>query len=332
MSRLRVGIVGAGEAAARLHLPGYVASPDAEVVAIASRRRAPAEALAARFAIPRVCGSPAELLAQTDVDAVSICTPPSTHADLLEMACAAGKHVLLEKPIATSLGSLDLMRRLAQESRSTIEVVHNERFMDFNLGARRIVRSRRLGEVQAIVQFVGTTGPESWTEGGGWYRSPDVAGGGALIDLAVHKIDVAGWLVDEDVVSADSAQLSGGVEDLGAFHGATAGGVLVSVCASWRGPADESTLLVVGTEATLEGCASLGTLSLRSQAAAAESWQTVPPWGEDDDSAVMMIWDFVRACREGRRPVASDPLWDSATRRVLETYAKVRGGPAGRIG
>src|SRR5215216_4707952 len=88
--RLRVGILGAGAAAAEIHAPGYAACQSAELVAVASATRASAHRLAERFGIPTVHPTPEGLLHDPDVDAVSICTPPAFHRDLAEQACAAG--------------------------------------------------------------------------------------------------------------------------------------------------------------------------------------------------------------------------------------------------
>jgi predicted dehydrogenase len=115
------------------------------------------------------------------------------------------------------------------------------------------------------------------------------------------------------------AQYEGPVEDVAAIHGATVHGVMISVSSSWRGPADESTLLVVGTNGFLFGCGSAGTLAVRV-GQETRTHDVVAPWSERDRSPEPMIADFVAACQEGRRPIATDPLWDVATRRVLEVY------------
>src|SRR4029077_18035023 len=155
--------------------------------------------LAAKYGIKKVFNSVDDLLADQSIQAVSISTPPSTHEPLAAQAVKAGKHVLIEKPVSTSLEALDRIREVAKSSRSVVELVHNERFMDFNIQAKEIINSGRLGEVQAIQQFIGTTGPEAWTSNAGWFRDPARSGGGVLMDLAVHKIDLAGWLLDRQL-------------------------------------------------------------------------------------------------------------------------------------
>jgi predicted dehydrogenase len=314
-------MLGAGASADSIHLPGYAANPRAEVAGIFSLDRPASERLAAKYAIGQVFDTLNALLSDPTIQAVSISTPPATHEELATAAVREGKHVLIEKPVSTSLASLDRIRKMAEASNLTVELVHNERFMDFNIKAKEVIRSGSLGEIQAVLQFIGTTGPEEWSPGAGWFRNPAVSGGGSLMDLAVHKVDLAGWLIDREIPAVSSAQFEGAAEDLASIHCVGRGGVLVTVTSSWRGPADEATLLVVGTDGMLEGCWSIGELSLRRRGKATRL-QTEIPWTPSDRSQVRMIGAFVDACLAGERPVSTDPLWDTGTRRVLEAYAR----------
>jgi len=95
-----VGVLGAHTWAESAHLPGYAALPAARLVAICDLDRSRAEAMAAKFGIPRVYTSHRDLLADPAVDLVDVCTPTATHLPLSLDAIAAGKHVLSEKPLA----------------------------------------------------------------------------------------------------------------------------------------------------------------------------------------------------------------------------------------
>jgi UDP-N-acetylglucosamine 3-dehydrogenase len=191
---LRVGVIGAGVVAAEIHVPGYKACPDSEILSIASASWTSAERLAQRFGIEHVHKDVRGLLGDPQIDAVSLCTPPDTHRDLAEAAVRAGKHVLVEKPIATSLDDLNAIRRLASESTQVVDVVRNERFMKFNWRVRATVVEGAVGDVLGILQTISTTGPENWSPTATWFRDPVRAGGGAVVDLAVHKADLAGWI------------------------------------------------------------------------------------------------------------------------------------------
>jgi predicted dehydrogenase len=320
MSPLGVAVVGAGGSASAIHLPGYAANSDIEIVGIASLDPVASANQAAKFRIRKVFDSVEELLNDPRVEAVSVCTPPSTHEAIAAQAIQAGKHVLIEKPVSVSLESLDRIRELAIQANSVVDLVHNERFMDFNIKAKNLIGQGQLGDVQAVIQFIGTAGPEAWTTSSAWFRDPARSGGGVLMDLSVHKIDLAGWLLERHILPGAQAQFEGLVEDLASIHFAAEGPIWLTVTASWKGPADEATLLVIGTEAILEGSWTVGQLQLR-RGSKTTTIKTEIPWTAEDSSPRRMIRAFADACRSGRKAVDSDLMWDTGTRRVLEAYA-----------
>src|SRR5437870_710816 len=101
MRKLRVGIVGAGGIARMSHAPGWKHLADAEIVAVADVREDTARALAKEFNIPHVFTDYQELV-KLDLDAVDVCTPNQVHMPAVVAALETGKHVLCEKPLATS--------------------------------------------------------------------------------------------------------------------------------------------------------------------------------------------------------------------------------------
>jgi predicted dehydrogenase len=100
MTKVRIGVLGAGAWARVAHLPGFARDPRCEVVAVADPNVALAEAAARDFGIPVCAASHAAILARDDIDMVDVCTPSATHFDLTWAALEAGKHVLCEKPVA----------------------------------------------------------------------------------------------------------------------------------------------------------------------------------------------------------------------------------------
>ncbi len=313
-------MVGAGMSASAIHLPGYAANPGAKIVGITSLDAEASQRLAEKYAIQKIYKSVEAMMKDTDVQAISVSTPPATHGPIARQAIEAGKHVLIEKPVATSLGALDQIKEMARQANTVVDLVHNERFMDFNLKAKQVVANKRLGDIQAVIQFIGTTGPEAWSPIAKWFRDPTHSGGGVLMDLAVHKIDLAGWLLDRPLEPGAHADYEGPVEDLATINLKAEGGIQITVTASWRGPADEATLLVIGTEAILDGSWTVGTLQLR-KGRDITTIETDIPWTDADKSAAAMIKAFVDTCQSGRKPVDHDTMWDTGTRRVLEAYA-----------
>ncbi|MGI8476947.1 MAG: Gfo/Idh/MocA family protein [Thermomicrobiales bacterium] len=194
--RLRVGVIGCGMIAQRVHLPILTGLPDVEVTALAEpdpQRRAEAAALAPTAA---TYADYSDLLAAADVDAVVVCLPSALHASAAIAALAAGKHLYLEKPLATDLdegrGVLEAWRRAG-----TVGMIgFNYRFNRLYEELRGHVQSAGtdgVGEVVAVRSVFSTaTSPQDW-------RQTRQAGGGALLDLASHHVDLVRFLLDREV-------------------------------------------------------------------------------------------------------------------------------------
>lgn len=318
---LRVGVIGAGVVAREIHVPGYAGCPRADVAAVASASVESANRLARVAGAARVFSTPGELLADSDIEAVSICTPPHSHRELVEAATAAGKHVLVEKPIATTLHDLDAIVALARRTELVVDVVRNERFMAFNRRVRAAVVDGFVGEPLGILQSISTTGPESWAPAAGWFRDAARSGGGALIDLGVHKVDQACWIAGRPLSDARPAVFRerGEIEQEALLAFQLEGPVSCAVHTSWKGPPDEASVVVTGTGGVLTGVWSSGTITCRGHRDA--TWTEPVPWSEDDRSGGAMVADFVDRCLTGRRSIGDDPAWDSGTRAVLLGYA-----------
>lgn len=198
---VRLGVLGCGGVARLAHLPSLARIPGALVVALADTD--PACLAAARHAAPtaRVVAQYGDVLDMPDVDAVVIALPPALHADAATTAIARGKHVYLEKPITTTLADA---RRVLAAWRGTGLVG----MMGFNYRRNPIVQQARqtiaagtLGAPGAV-RTVFATSPRPTPA---WKTTRD-AGGGVLLDLGVHHIDLVRFLLDTEV-SAVSAEL-----------------------------------------------------------------------------------------------------------------------------
>src|SRR5215207_3587758 len=106
---VRIAVIGAGLVARRSHLPAYAASEEAEAVAVVSGSLETAQVVAGEFGIARVLPSWEAAVADPAIDAVDICTPNALHAPIAIAAARAGKHVLVEKPMALTVGEADAM-------------------------------------------------------------------------------------------------------------------------------------------------------------------------------------------------------------------------------
>ena len=189
---LRVGLLGAGWIM-DFHARAVAEHPGAELVAAANWREPSLAKLAARHGIPRTTTDWRELVADPGVDAVVVATPNALHAEQAIACLRAGKHVLVEKPMARDLAEADAMLAAEAASRARLMVAHCWRFHPDVLALRARVAAGELGEV---VKTRGYGAHARWGPSG-WFTDPELAGGGALLDMGVHAIDTARFLLGD---------------------------------------------------------------------------------------------------------------------------------------
>ncbi len=204
--RIRMGIIGCG--AGRFHVERYVSLPDVELVALAGLDQDRCREIARKHNIPRLYRDYTELIAQPDIDGVTICAPNHLHAPMTIAALEAGKHVLVEKPLATSVTEGEAMAEAAARTGRVLMTVFNRRFRNDSQILKRHVEDGNLGEIY----FVRT----GWLRDQGipgshrsWFVDRAQSGGGCLIDLGVHMLDLALWLVGDPGVKSIAASTYG---------------------------------------------------------------------------------------------------------------------------
>ncbi|SDS90025.1 Predicted dehydrogenase [Friedmanniella luteola] len=184
---LGVAVLGAGSIASA-HLDAYRRQPEVEVVAVADRHRERATALAARHGVERAHGSVEELLADDRVQAVSLCTANASHAALAVAVLQAGRHVLVEKPLATTLADAVAVEEAAVASGRVAQVGFVRRYSGNVVALKRFVDAGELGEIY----YARATNLRRAGHPGGWYGDRERSGGGPLIDIGSHVLDL-GW-------------------------------------------------------------------------------------------------------------------------------------------
>lgn len=202
MSPVRIGVIGSGFMG-RTHAEAARRLPQARLVAVAGGTRAPA--LAARYGVE--CAPTKEaLVARDDIDAIVLTTPHHLHAEEALLALAAGKHVLVEKPLATSPADCDRMIAAATERNLTLRVGHQQRFRVNNLRARELIRSGAIGRLQAVQvnmpMYAGAIKAGGF--GGDWSWWNDPRNVGHLLNSSPHAIDLLRWFGGADVVSVSA--------------------------------------------------------------------------------------------------------------------------------
>lgn len=215
--KLRCGVIGTG-AIGLDHLHSLTAYPRASAVAIAEIHPQRAKEASERFKIPRSYSDYREMLDQPDIDAVTIAVPNHLHALIAIDALKARKHVLLEKPMATSAKDAAKIIETARRMRCTLMVAQNFRFNRHTQVARQFIDRGDLGEVYHARAF--------WLRRAGiprigsWFTQKKLAGGGCVCDIGVHLLDAALHLMKEfDVVSVSGhAHAKLGPRGVGEFH------------------------------------------------------------------------------------------------------------------
>ncbi len=198
--KVRVGVIGCGAIAERVHVPDYHACPYAELVAFCDVDKSKAEALAKQFAPEaRVYTDYKQMLKDGGVDAVSVCTPNIYHGPATVMALNSGCHVLVEKPMATSLEEAQKMIDTAKKKGLLLMVNQSQRRFPEHRKAKEVVESGILGKILHVTAMFGHAGPEEWSPTGKWFFDKKQARFGAMADLGVHKADLILYLTGKEV-------------------------------------------------------------------------------------------------------------------------------------
>ncbi|MBQ6021097.1 MAG: Gfo/Idh/MocA family oxidoreductase [Clostridia bacterium] len=194
MDIVRIGIIGVGGIANAAHIPAYLKNPHAQIVALCDIDAKRAEAAKKKFfKDAAVYEDYMDLLADETIDAVDICTPNYLHSEIAVEAFRAGKHVLCEKPDAVSVDEAEKMYAASLDAGKILMVIRNNRFNLNSQYLKKFIEKDRMGDIY-VARAVwrrrrGIPGK------GGWFTTKELSGGGPLIDLGVHMIDLTWWLM-----------------------------------------------------------------------------------------------------------------------------------------
>lgn len=262
---IRVGIIGCGKIAQVRHIPEYLENPEAEIAGYYDFNLERAQELANKYG-GKAYETVDALLAETDIDAVSICAANNAHAELTIKALNAGKHVLCEKPMAVHLEDCENMVLAAEKNGKYLMIDQNQRMAKAHKKAKELITNGEIGRVITFRTTFGHGGPETWSIDGGsgtWFFDKKKAAMGAMADLGVHKTDLIQYLTDSKVVETtavvttlDKRYANGeliGVDDNAICIYKMNNGILGTMTASWTyyGEEDNSTILY-GTEGIMK--------------------------------------------------------------------------------
>jgi predicted dehydrogenase len=190
--QIRIGIIGAGNIA-NVHMNVFKQVPEAELVAVTDVYLPLAEARAKEHGIQKVYESSDKLLEDVDIDAVVIAVSNQWHAPIAVKALEAGKHVLLEKPMAINVESAKEIVRAQRKSGRVLMIPHQLRWESLSMQVKEQAEKGALGRIyHAKTGWMRRKGIPGW---GTWFTQMDKSGGGPLIDLGVHMLDLSLYLI-----------------------------------------------------------------------------------------------------------------------------------------
>ncbi|MCB9433703.1 MAG: Gfo/Idh/MocA family oxidoreductase [Ardenticatenaceae bacterium] len=264
MTKLRVGVIGLGMG--KGHIRGYATHPQAEVVAIADLNEQVLATVGDEYGINGRYTSAEQMLAEANLDVVSIATPNKFHKAYTLAAFAAGCHVLCEKPMAMNAAEGREMLAAAEQAGKRLMINFSYRFSEPSFALKAQVDSGILGDIYfARTVWHRRRGIPRF---GGWFGQKALSGGGPLIDLGVHRLDLALWLMGYPQPTwvmasaynpiatrlAMEAGVAYDVEDMAVALIKFANGATVEVEASWATNIREAELMetrLLGTKAGL---------------------------------------------------------------------------------
>jgi predicted dehydrogenase len=292
-ARYRAGVVGAGAIAQACHMPGYIRNKHTELVAFTDPALARHKEIEEKFPSVRGYTLLDEMLAKEKLDVVSVCTPNKYHAACTIAALNAGCHVLCEKPIAASLQEADRMIAAAKLARKKFMIGFSHRLYRGPIKSKQMLQKKAIGKPFMIRVRFAHGGPYPGWAKDKWFYEPDLAAGGALLDMGIHAIDLALWLYGPiAAVSAKAATLIKRipVDDNAILLLEFASGALGYIEVGWTSKPGFTGFEMYGTEGSLV-CDYVRGLQLCSGNASAGT-DSVTEWKMIDDKPATGGWSI----------------------------------------
>ncbi len=191
--KLKIALIGAGGIARNAHAPAYEKMDNVEIIGVCDIIEERAEQMAKRLGAEFFCTDYKDILKLEGLDAVDICTPNYFHSVIAVDALNAGINVFCEKPDAINVSEAEKMKKAAEESGKTLMVMRNNRYMEVSSYLKKYIADGKMGEIYTA--RCGWQRRRGVPGKGGWFTTKALSGGGPLIDLGVHMIDLSMWLM-----------------------------------------------------------------------------------------------------------------------------------------
>ncbi len=188
MDQVRLGIIGSAFSST-IHAEALQEVPEARVVVACSPNKAHVEAFARRWKIPSAVTDYRKVLERKDVDAIVVGIPNDLHREVVVAAAKAGKHIILEKPIAHTLRDADEMLKACAKHQVKLMYAETICFSPKYVRAKQLVDEGAIGQLYMVKQGEKHSGPHS-----DWFYDVKRSGGGSLMDMGCHGIEWARWM------------------------------------------------------------------------------------------------------------------------------------------
>ena len=246
---LRLGLIGCGRVVEQCHLPALKAVPDIEIVAVSDDDLPRLDKIASRLGVRRRYSDYRAMLTDSAVDAVAICAPPQFHLEMGLAALDAGKHLLMEKPIALNLDDADRLVERATGAATKTMTGFNWRWHRLIRQAQRTLAGGELGNVMAVHSAF-SSATACGAQLSNWRYREDL-GGGVLFDLGIHHFDLWQCLLQcsvEEVIAKRACE--GSAYECITVSASMANGVLITSLFS-HGISNVNEIEICGTKGRL---------------------------------------------------------------------------------
>ena len=201
---MKVAVIGCNAIANNAHIPAYIANEKAEIKYFCDILPERAEACVEKYGCGKAVTDYKEVLADPEVEAISVCTPNKAHSEITIAALKAGKNVLCEKPAARILSEALEMQKAQHESGKVLNIGVVNRFNNNVNKLKELIDQGELGEVYYV--YISFREHRSIPGLGGAFTTKDIAGGGVLIDWGVHFLDIVMYCCGDPAVKTVSAE------------------------------------------------------------------------------------------------------------------------------
>ena len=330
-NKVRFAVLGCG-AISRIHLEGILNTEEASLAAVCDVSGELARQIGELHDVPYYT-SYEELLKQEDIDVINICTPSGMHPEQTVMAAKAGKHIIVEKPLAIRMEDIDWMIGACREHNVLMSSIFPRRMSPAAQYVKKFIEEGKLGKLSLCTAVVKPYRNQAYYDSAGWRGTWSMDGGGVLMNQGIHSVDLLQWLAGP-VVSvygkAEHVLRNIEVEDTATLLLQFANGAMGTIDATttaYKQPAHQ--IIIYGELGTIilteDQITAMELVEQEFDIPQFESFKTIP------DGHRMQIRDMALAVQEGRQPVITGEDARASLAIILGAYESSSSGTEVRL-